>query len=76
MAIYIECFSQGIKMMDSDECLTLIGAFVAIGIALVCVSYGMGKSVIRKEAVENNAAYYEVDKKTGDTAFIWNGRPQ
>lgn len=31
-----------------------------------------GLAVVKEAALEYNAAYYEVDPKTGETYFIWN----
>lgn len=52
-------------------------AIVAIVIVLGLIAAGfvwgsaIGTAVMRKEAIEHNAAHWSIDPKTGERSFCW-----
>lgn len=68
--------------MKAEEKTSLMPG-LAIAIAFLVATFHLGASfgvaiqthASRREAINNGAAFYSVDHKTGETSFVWKSAP-
>ena len=53
-----------------DKIIIIFG-IVVIMLAIYGFGFQNGRNKIKKSAIENNAAEYQVNAKTGKTKFVW-----
>jgi hypothetical protein len=53
---------------DEGALAVVLGTFLVV---LIMIGMGLGRTILREDAIKNGVAHWTVDSKTGATTFEW-----